>query len=527
MAKNVIVRCYGLHVTKEGQVWRLSKEEVYGAKEPVASVTIEGPGRFEIGGLEPGYYSVVAFMDLDGDGELDFDPPEPFGWYAAEACGWIDSIDLTKGSFENADIILRAPRHFPKEDKQTEHGALRHLKGLPVLQLWGTAEERGFAHGYLVGDQIIDFFEFYVLEDSWRSAKRYEGHFVPFLKSRFNYAPEFLRECKAVIEGMKASGIDMRVKWLGRDFALSELLAINCYIERRASYPSPASCSQFAFWGAQTEGSELEGGLIAGRNMDGECDVRKVTVSHFLIFAVDPSEPGCKRWVSMMWPGFVGTITGINEDGLYSMENAGGTGEQGPVVGNLTPCSWTQRYTLETAGAESTPESIGRLIDSFNSEGGGAFGPGSIILWAVPFRGQEAPAFVSEGDRFGQAVRGPTEVRPTDATNIMATNHHMVYGADPDKPGAYFGKTPSFSTRWRYEVGMNMLEAWGREGKPLGAAEMVRLLQSVAHGTTEYAVIFRANEMSIDVAVDDLATDMWDAPFQKWVTYSFEELFER
>lgn len=57
--------------------------------------------------------------------------------------------------------------------------------------------------------------------------------------------------------------------------------------------------------------------------MDGECDVRKVTVSHFLLFAVDPAEPGYKRWFSAMWPGFVGTISGINEEGLYSMKMPG------------------------------------------------------------------------------------------------------------------------------------------------------------------------------------------------------------
>jgi hypothetical protein len=226
-----------------------------------------------------------------------------------------------------------------------------------------------------------------------------------------------------------------------------------------------------------------------------------------------------------MWPGFVGTISGINEEGLYSMENAGGTGP-GPVVDGLTPCSWVQRFILESAGKESTPESVGEMIGRFRSAGGGAFGAGSIILWAVPYEGQPAPpAFVSEGDRFGTAIRLPTEVAPACPYDIMATNHHLVYGVDPDRPGLYFGKEPSFSSRWRYETGMNTLEAWTRQRKPLGTTEMRRLLQSVAHGTTEYSVIFRANEMSLDVAVDDLAADLWDAPYQSWVTYELEELF--
>jgi hypothetical protein len=258
--------------------------------------------------------------------------------------------------------------------------------------------------------------------------------------------------------------------------------------------------------------------------MDGEVDLRKVTVSHFLLFAVDPAEPGLKRWVSTMWPGFVGTLSGVNEDGLYSMENAGGTGP-GPVVDGLTPCTWVQRYILEHAGAESTPESIGRAISRFQSAGGGAFGAGSIILWGVPYRGQPAPAFVSEGDRFGTGVRVPDQVAPVRPFDILATNHYLAYGADPDHSGVNFGRDVSFSSAWRYEVGKNTLEAWARRGTPVGISEMRRLLQSVAHGTTEYAVIFRANQMILDVAVDDLARDLWDAPYHRWASFGFEELF--
>jgi hypothetical protein len=31
--------------------------------------------------------------------------------------------------------------------------------------------------------------------------------------------------------------------------------------------------------------------------------------------------------------------------------------------------------------------------------------------------------------------------------------------------------------------------------------------------------------MSLDIAVDDLAADMWDAPYQPFRTFGFEEFF--
>ncbi|MEA3420528.1 MAG: hypothetical protein U9Q97_02475, partial [Acidobacteriota bacterium] len=106
-------------------------------------------------------------------------------------------------------------------------------------------------------------------------------------------------------------------------------------------------------------------------------------------------------------------------------------------------------------------------------------------------------------------------------------NHHMVYGCDPEKPGYYFNRPASFSSRWRYEVAMGMLEAWSRKGRALGIEEAKRLLQTVSHGSTEYSVIFLPNTGHIFVAVDDLKTDMWDAPYMSWIDFSFDELFRQ
>jgi len=525
---SVIVHLFKLHTSSEGRVRRLGKGDIYGEVDPFRTLKLEKPGKYSFDNLESGHYSVLAFMDADGNGEVGFDPPESFGWFTSTPGGSWDPIHVMESGVTDCDFNLRIPTPFSREDKNAEHGALRWMRGLPVLQLWGTAEERGFAHGYLVGTQIVDFFEFYIIEDSWRSAKRYQDVFVPFLEGHFDFPPEFLKECDAVIEGMQTSGIDMRVEALERDFNRTDLLAINAYIERRAASPvaAPSSCTQFAFWGSQTQGSEIHGGLIAARNMDGECDLRKVTVSHFLVYAVDPSESGRKRWVSTMWPGFVGTISGMNEEGLYSMENAGGSGP-GSVPDGVVPCSWIQRMVLEKQGDEASSESVLKMMKPFTCSTGGITAAGSIILWAVPYKGQQSPAFVYEGGRTGYAMRSPTDVRPVAPTSIMASNHHLVYGFDPDRPDYSLGRPVSFSSRWRYEAGMHTLEAWVRQDKSLGLDEAKRLLQQVAHGTTEYSIIFIANERRILIAVDDLKTDMWDAPYMKWIEFHFHELFEK
>lgn len=516
LAGPIIIRCYRLHTGKDGRARRLSKRDFYHAT-PTEELVTDG-GAFKLEGLRPGHYSIVAYQDVNHDGKLGFDPAEPLGWYCAEPAGWIVPIDLRKTS---ASVRLALRTTTPIRIGKSGKSEATMVRGIQTVRLRGSAAERGHAHGVLLGRQILDFFEFYILEDKFKSAKTYQATFVPFLEQNFRYPAEFLTEIDAVIAGMKTSGLDMRVASLGRDFQRTDLIAINAYIETRAMR---SSCTQFAFWGAQTAGTDVKGGLIAGRNMDGEIDVRKTTVSHFVVFAVDQQDQKKKRYLNLMWPGFVGTITGINEDGVYSMENAGATGK-GPVEDSLVPISWTQRFILENVSDRVPPKAIASLIRAHRSSGGGSCGPGCIILFAFPFRDQTAPAIVFEGDRFGGAIRFPGEVRPFAKTMIMATNHNLKYGVDPDQPGMAFGKSAYFSSRWRYEAGMHLVESWQRQGRKFGTKEMVRLLQTAAHGTTEHTIIFRANAMSLDIAVDDLAADMWDAPYQPFRTIRFEEFF--
>lgn len=517
----VIVRAYDL----PGGRTTLSKDEFYGGLAPAAEVTAKPDGAFAISGVTAGRYAIIAFADLNGDGAFGFDPPEPLGWYMSEPGGYSGSAPVREKT-DFGDIVLRRATPFPAQ-AETDHGRLTRIKWIPVLHLHGTAEERGYAHGFLIGRQIIDFFEFYQLEEQWRSPRQYQEVFVPFIENNFAVPEAMAREVDAVIAGMKAAGTPMRIEALGRDFYRTDLIAINAYIERRAAFPvaNPSSCTQFAAWGARTRGGELDGALIAGRNMDGECDARKVTVSHFLVFAVDPAEAGSKRFISAMWPGFVGTITGFNEDGLYSMENAGGSAPGPVVTGGIVPCAWTQRLALEKLDGTATPAEIENLMAPLRNRAGGVTAPGSIILWAMPFTGQDAPAFVWEGDRAGGVHRLPGEAAPQVPHMIMASNHHLKYGHDPARPDLSFGLPAGFSSLWRYEAGSNLIEAWARAGRAIGIAEMQRLLQTVAHGTTEHALIVIPQQKRVFIAVDDLKADLWDAPFQRWAEFRFEEFF--
>lgn len=112
---------------------------------------------------------------------------------------------------------------------------------------------------------------------------------------------------EGIIAGMIDSGVSMYLPLMGRDFDIEDLHFVNSYMEiltmDEIKKPPEVACTQVLFWGNSTkgkldginsnrEGSDVNGGLIAGRNMDGDVDTRKVTVTHLLGFAHEPVNGG-------------------------------------------------------------------------------------------------------------------------------------------------------------------------------------------------------------------------------------------
>ena len=98
----------------------------------------------------------------------------------------------------------------------------------------------------------------------------------------------------------------------------SKLVALNTYADAAAwtgtgkgTGVCAAACSQFAFWGTATP----TGRTVTGRNMDGENDIRKLTVNALVLYALEPAEADQQRVVHVMWPGFFGMSSGFNAAG--------------------------------------------------------------------------------------------------------------------------------------------------------------------------------------------------------------------
>ncbi|MBL7073803.1 hypothetical protein ISS37_01005 [candidate division KSB1 bacterium] len=467
-------------------------------------------GPYTLSNIADSTYYLWIWMDVNRNGVVDYHIPEPTGWYSADR-GGLDPVTMSNGhDLQNINIVLKKPTPFPEEEKRIEHGCLKSIKGKKMLHLWGTPREKGYAQGYLVGPQIRDMVEFFSVEFGARSATYYENTVIPFVESNFIFSPSDIDELDGMLHGMRDSGCDMIIEALGREVKQSDLKALNCYGEWLS-----LSCSSVSAWGPLTQNDELKGGLILGRDMDGEIDLRKTTVLSVLIIAIEPSSPDKKKWVSVMWPGFIGTYSGISESGVGVFTHKGNT-DSDPGVTGLTPKSLIVREILETVSGENAIVEAEKIIRSFNTPAGGALGVGNILHVVSPYQGQSYPAAIFEDDYYGSVIRYPGEISPTDPHCLVCCNTFLKYQVASPQP-AQWGR--------RYHDLIDKLTSFAAYSRTIGRQEMIDLLQTSGSRRTEHSIIFQPNQMTIDVAYEDLAHRIREAPLCQWTSYKWEELF--
>jgi len=493
--------------------------EIQTEKKPYKSaysfVSLNTPGRYTISNLEDGSYRIWAWMDVNDDGDVDFaNFEEPTGWYQTppDNLGLVAVEVSSEAATNNIHIRLLSPTPFPKEDREIRcsegGGALKTIKGSKVLHLWGTPEERAYSHGYLAGPQIMDWLNYVAIEYFAGSVSDYEDKVLE-KQTHYTWPDEVKAELDAMLDGMEDSGTDLYSSLLGRFITRSDLYALQDWGEWW--------CSGATVWGKWTKNDELNGELIQGKNMDGETDLRKVTVNDLLIFANEPADTAKAKWIGLNWPGFIGEYNGMNQYGVTAVTHAGNSSANWEPT-DLYTVPLIYREIMERA--HSISEAV-EIIFSHKCSAGGPGVMGEIINMASPYSeaGEGYPAAVFEGDSYGGVVRYPDDVPPSDPYTILITNTFFKYKGGKPRPLAKCG---------RYRDMAETLEQFRRKGKTIGTEEMIKILQSATRGDTEYSDILYPNKMAIAVATEGLSdeTKNLNAPYCEFTVYKWRELFE-
>ena len=304
------------------------------------------------------------------------------------------------------------------------NGALAEIEGLSVLRVWGTPQERGYAHGYLMAEQIVSVLDQYLKDGplGQGSIERYEQQTPPKL-ARMKIDPSYEAEMLAILEGIEARlGGPAEMSILGRPLRYEDIVAVNCTGDL-----SRSGCSSLAAWGKMTP----DGGTIGARNMDWPV-IPCLLDTQIVLVNVPEADSGKLGWVAVTWPTFVGTLTGMNAEGLtVATHDAGGHAPS--ITGGFTPYGWIFRRALEEGHAATAKDDIARVIRE------GVSIVGNNMMVTRPFTGNGPGAYVFEFDGCVSRDGGLTVREPEAGEPFLVCTNHFCKRAQP-RECSRFGK---------------------------------------------------------------------------------------
>lgn len=379
-------------------------------------------------------------------------------------------------------------------------GRLSEVDGVRVLHVWGTPHERGFAHGYLLAEEILRLFDGYLREvfRSDESLQAFDKGARVQLRM-MNIPRPYADELRGMLAGIQSRlGDKARLDAFGRPIEYDDLVAINCIPEL-----GRVGCSSFAAWGRLTP----DGDTISGRNLDWH-RLRVLQGTHLLIAygsseqdasvqdAEDTEARGAIGWISITWPGFIGCLTGMNADGVtVSMHDAPGGQPTAPFA--FTPRGLALRRAVESAHAATAVEDVRKVLATHLTM------VGNNIPISFPSTGKTAAAvFEYDGNLkkgMGLTVRNPEKsgkqksTRSTTQTYLACTNHYVKRA------------TPTACDRYA-KIDQRLAEL-ANNGDQVDLPEAWQILRSVACQPgpsqpleTYHSVVFEPNKRIMHVA---------------------------
>jgi hypothetical protein len=379
---------------------------------------------------------------------------------------------------------------------ESVNGSLTEIEGIPLLTLWGTNYEQGYAHGYLYAPQVIEYAEIQFSQPGL--VDLYEN---VVLSNIHNYTvpQEYLDELQGFLDGMEArAGGAVYLTAIDRDITLNDLIASTC-IDNMAHLIS-TNCTSFSAWDFITEG----GTPITGRNYDNPDDVIHTGRFIFIVRKAPPGS-GLQAWISVNLPGSFSCETAMNIEGVTLATQEVNLIRETSATTGFCPEFLLQRRLLESARSASVVEDVSAVLQELYTNGGEA----NLISWPSGQAGCSA-VFEVDGDLttgHGFTVRQPETGYPY----MIQTNQF------------YERLTPEASTR--YSTIKDYLDGIIEGDNPaLTVDQAWNLLAQVPAGDgqiIQIAVVFEPDEMLMHVAFGEPGTH---ATSCRRITLNIEEL---
>jgi len=260
-------------------------------------------------------------------------------------------------------------------------------------------------------------------------------------------------------------------------------------------------CSSFAAWGEKSE----DGNLILGRNFD--FYVNDAFAENKIVAFINPKEG--YPFMTVTWPGMVGTVSGMNKEGLTLTINAGKS--KIPIIAK-TPISILTREILQHAKNIEEAVAIAKKRQLFVSESimvGSAHDNKAVLIEVSP---EKMDVFdVVNSNQLICSNHFQSDAFKNDERNLLQiANSHSKYRYD--RMEELFSESPKINPKIASDILRNKD---GLQNIALGYGNEKALNQLMAH----HGIIFKPKEKLVWVSAN---------PYQlgEFVYYNLDSIFK-
>lgn len=260
-------------------------------------------------------------------------------------------------------------------------------------------------------------------------------------------------------------------------------------------------CSSFAAWGEKSE----DGNLILGRNFD--FYVNDAFAENKIVAFINPKKG--HQFMMVTWPGMIGAVSGMNEEGLTVTINA--SKSKIPLIAK-TPISILTREILQHAKNIDEAIAIAKKSEVFVSESimVGSANDNKAILIEVSPKKMDVYEVPNSNELFCSNHFQGEDLKNEKRNQSQITNSHSEYRFE--RIQELFAENPKINPKIASEILRNKD---GLQNKALGYGNEKALNQLMAH----HGVIFKPKEKLVWVSAN---------PYQlgEFVCYNLDAIFK-
>ncbi len=233
-------------------------------------------------------------------------------------------------------LFLTAPVGAAQPDVR---GKLDRIGPFRIVRVWGSPQEMGFAHGYLVGADFVADLRQEVAALEPKQRETYDNDRDGLLGAISIPGPA-LEELRGILKGITAAmGQLPDLAGLGRPLRVEDLVFYNAGDTLRAF-----GCSGMTVWGKQAGHADV----VTLRNFDFPVATREA-LARQMILVRHPA--GGHQVATVTWPGYIGAFTGLNDEGVCMFLHDGTGPRIGTPKGKYTPAALVLADVLASSSA--------------------------------------------------------------------------------------------------------------------------------------------------------------------------------